>query len=84
MCHQPVYYNEIAASGDYFVLSGHTHRGQIFPFHIFTKLFYPHFYGLEYIKNSAFYITSGAGTWGPPLRWLAKAEIPVITLTRAR
>jgi hypothetical protein len=84
MSHQPVYYPEIAASGDYFVLSGHTHRGQIFPFHVFTKLFYPHFYGLEYLKNSAFYITSGAGTWGPPLRWLAKAEIPLITLTRAK
>lgn len=84
MSHQPVYYKEIADAGDYLVLSGHTHRGQIFPFHVFTKLFYPHFYGLEYIKNSAFYITSGAGTWGPPLRWLAKAEVPVITLTRAK
>lgn len=84
MCHQPVYYEEIAGAGDYLVFSGHTHRGQIFPFHVFTKLFYPHFYGLEYLKNSAFYVTSGAGTWGPPLRWLARAEVPLITLTRAK
>jgi predicted MPP superfamily phosphohydrolase len=80
MSHQPVYYREIADAGEYLVLSGHTHRGQIFPFHIFTWLFYHYFYGLYRIKDSAFYVTSGEGTWGPPLRWFAPAEIPIITL----
>ncbi len=80
MSHQPVFYKTIAAAGDYLVLSGHTHRGQIFPFSLFTRLFYPYFYGLYRINNSAFYVTSGCGTWGPPLRWLAPAEIPIITL----
>jgi len=84
MSHQPVFYPEIAATGDYMVFSGHTHKGQNFPFHIFTKLFYRYFYGLYSINNSAFYVTSGSGSWGPPLRWLAPAEIPVITLTAAR
>ena len=82
MSHQPVFYPEIAASGDYLVLSGHTHKGQIFPFHIFTRLFYKYFYGLYRINNSAFYVTSGSGTWGPPLRWLAPAEIPLLTLRK--
>ncbi len=80
LSHQPVFYRAIASAGDYLVLSGHTHRGQIFPFHIFTWLFYRHFYGLYRIGGSAFYVTSGAGTWGPPLRWLAPSEIPLITL----
>jgi predicted MPP superfamily phosphohydrolase len=80
MSHQPVYYKEIAGEGEYLVLSGHTHRGQIFPFHVFTWLFYHYFYGLYRIKDSAFYVTSGEGTWGPPLRWFAPAEIPIITL----
>ena len=84
MSHQPVYYKTIAETGNYLVLSGHTHKGQLFPFHIFTKLFYRYFYGLYRIKNSVFYVTSGSGTWGPPLRWLAPAEIPVITLTSAK
>ncbi len=84
LSHQPVYYEAIAAAGDYLVLSGHTHKGQIFPFHIFTKLFYKYFYGLYRLNNSVFYVTSGAGTWGPPLRWLAPAEIPVITLKNAK
>jgi predicted MPP superfamily phosphohydrolase len=66
MSHQPVFYPAIAAAGDYLVLSGHTHKGQIFPFHIFTKLFYKYFYGLYRINNSVFYVTSGAGTWAPP------------------
>lgn len=84
MSHQPVFYKAIAAAGDYLVFSGHTHRGQIFPFNIFTKLFYPYFYGLYRINNSVFYVTSGTGSWGPPLRWLAPAEIPLITLTAAK
>ncbi|MBI4351316.1 MAG: metallophosphoesterase [Elusimicrobia bacterium] len=84
MSHQPVFYDTIAAAGDYLVLSGHTHKGQLFPFHPFVKLFYPYFYGPYRINNSAFYVTSGAGTWGPPLRWLAPSEIPVITLVKAK
>lgn len=82
MSHQPVFYPAIAAAGKYLVLSGHTHKGQIFPFHVFTKLFYKYFYGLYRIDDSVFYVTSGAGTWGPALRWLAPAEIPVITLVK--
>jgi predicted MPP superfamily phosphohydrolase len=82
MTHQPVYYPEIAASGAGLVLSGHTHRGQIVPFNFFTRLAYKYFYGQYRIDNTAFYVTSGAGTWGPPLRWLAPAEIPLITLKR--
>jgi len=84
MSHQPLYYDLMAETGNYLVLSGHTHRGQIFPFHVFTRLFYGYFYGLYRIKDSVFYVTSGAGTWGPPMRWLAPAEVPVITLRGVR
>ncbi|OGR69148.1 MAG: hypothetical protein A2081_05185 [Elusimicrobia bacterium GWC2_61_19] len=82
MSHQPVYYKEIARTGEYLTLSGHTHRGQIFPFNAFTRLAYKYFYGLYRIKDSAFYVTSGVGTWGPPLRWLAPAEIPLLILKK--
>lgn len=83
MSHQPIYYKAMAAAGDHLVLSGHTHNGQIFPFTVFTKLFYPYIYGLYRINSSAFYVTSGTGSWGPPLRWLSPAEIPVLTLKNA-
>jgi len=84
MSHQPIMLELMSETGDYIGFSGHTHRGQIFPFHIFTRMVYKHFYGLYRLKNSFFYVTSGAGTWGPPLRLFAPSEIPVITLTRDR
>jgi len=63
-------------------LSGHTHRGQLFPFIFFTRLFFPLSYGYhELNENKAIYVSSGAGTWGPPVRFLAPPEITVIDLT---
>jgi predicted MPP superfamily phosphohydrolase len=82
MTHQPLYYKEIAETGSYLALSGHTHSGQIVPFNFFTRLAYKYFYGLYRIKDSAFYVTSGAGTWGPPLRWLEPAELPLLVLKK--
>jgi len=81
LSHQPLMLDLIAGNGNFIGFSGHTHRGQIFPFHIFTRLTYKYFYGLYRIKDSFFYITSGAGTWGPPMRLFAPSEIPVITLS---
>ncbi|KAF0126976.1 MAG: phosphohydrolases family protein [Elusimicrobia bacterium] len=83
LSHQPLLYDVIARKGRFLVLSGHTHRGQIFPFHFFTRLAYRYFYGLYRIGDSFFYVTSGAGTWGPPMRLLAPAEVPLITLRKA-
>ncbi len=82
MSHQPLMLKLIAETGDYIGFSGHAHRGQIFPFHIFTRMVYKHFYGPYRLKNSFFYVTSGAGTWGPPMRLFAPSEIPLVTLTR--
>ncbi|MCX5783141.1 MAG: metallophosphoesterase, partial [Elusimicrobia bacterium] len=62
------------------MLSGHTHRGQIFPFNLIVKLFYPHFYGLYRTKKMLHYVTSGAFYWGPPMRLFLPSEIPLITL----
>jgi len=81
MSHQPIMQELIAETGNFIGFSGHTHRGQIFPFHIFTRMVYKHFYGLYRLKNSFFYVTSGAGTWGPPMRLFAPPEIPLVTLS---
>ena len=83
LSHQPLLYEEISRAGRFLVLSGHTHRGQIFPFHFFTRLAYRYFYGLYRLGGSFFYVTAGAGTWGPPMRLFAPAEVPVITLKKA-
>ena len=61
-------------------LSGHTHRGQFFPFSSITRRIYGQFtYGLSRLGETQFYVSSGAGTWGPPLRIGSQAEIVQIT-----
>ncbi|MDP2863766.1 MAG: metallophosphoesterase [Desulfobacterales bacterium] len=65
-------------------LSGHVHKGQIFPFNLLTYLFYPVRTGFAlYPQNSALYVSRGTGTWGPPIRFLAPPEVTVIELIHA-
>ncbi len=64
-------------------LSGHIHKGQIYPFGLVTKLFYPVKTGLSWIFDTCFlYVSRGTGTWGPPIRFLAPPEVTVIDLVR--
>ncbi|MBN1365856.1 MAG: metallophosphoesterase [Syntrophaceae bacterium] len=64
-------------------LSGHTHGGQIFPFVFFTKIFFPIHSGYHKLSdNKSIYVSNGAGTWGPPVRFLAPPEITVINLIK--
>ena len=60
-------------------LSGHTHGGQIFPFTWFTtKMFREFTKGLHRHGQMQVYTTTGAGTWGPPLRVGTSPEIILI------
>ncbi|MDY6973044.1 MAG: metallophosphoesterase [Thermodesulfobacteriota bacterium] len=78
--HMPVVDNEAMGLFD-LQLSGHTHKGQIFPFNLFTKLFFPHHTGLIYLPNdSHLYVSRGSGTWGPPIRFLSPPEVTIIRL----
>ena len=62
-------------------LSGHTHGGQLFPFGLVTKLYFPKIYGLhELAPQKQLYVSRGSGTWGPPVRVFAPPEITVIDL----
>jgi len=62
-------------------LSGHSHKGQIFPFSFVTRLYYPTDGGrLDLPEGSVLYVSRGSGTWGPPIRFLAPPEVTVIDL----
>jgi predicted MPP superfamily phosphohydrolase len=62
-------------------LSGHAHKGQIFPFTIFVKLFFPMISGLyDLPSGSLLYVSRGSGTWGPPIRFLSPPEVTVIDI----
>lgn len=62
-------------------LSGHTHGGQIFPFSLLVKAFYPLHAGLVSLGEGHLYTSRGIGTWGPPVRFLSPPEIVIIRLT---
>jgi len=80
--HQPLYFNELAKDYDFIMLSGHTHCGQIFPFHIFTKIVYRHFCGEYFKNNSILYVSRGAGVWGPNMRFLSNNEMVVVNIKK--
>jgi len=64
-------------------LSGHLHDGQIFPFRLITRLFFPFIAGLyPFPPHAALYVNRGSGSWGPPIRVLAPPEVTVIELFR--
>ncbi len=83
LSHQPQGWEAVMNGAPGLVLSGHTHAGQIFPFNLIERPFFKYFYGLYKDRETLLYVTSGAGTWGPPLRLFAPSELPLITLRPA-
>ncbi len=64
-------------------LSGHAHRGQIYPFNYVVAREYPLLDGFyELVKGSAIYTSRGSGTWGPQMRLLSPPEVTLIRLER--
>jgi len=64
-------------------LSGHTHRGQLFPINLLAGAMYQGFgYGLFQEGDLSLIVTSGVGTWGPPLRTSGRGEIVKIILKK--
>jgi hypothetical protein len=62
-------------------LSGHAHKGQIFPFSLIHYFIYDHLSGLYDLPSGArIYVSRGSGTWGPPIRFLAPPEVTIIDL----
>lgn len=59
-------------------VSGHTHNGQIFPANLITKLMYRLSHGYEKIGNGHFFVTSGYGFWGVPMRLGSQSEVVII------
>lgn len=60
-------------------LSGHTHKGQIFPISLITRfIFHYHAGYLKLPRGSAIYVSRGAGSAGPPVRFLSPPEIAII------
>jgi predicted MPP superfamily phosphohydrolase len=62
-------------------ISGHTHGGQIWPFHYLVRTDQPSVAGLtRHGARTQLYTSRGTGFWGPPFRVFAPSEITLITL----
>ncbi len=82
MKHRPLI-NRVSTGLFHLQVSGHTHKGQIFPFSIFTRLFYPTDSGCLNNKDGCYlYVSRGTGTWGPPIRFMAPPEVTLIELLK--
>lgn len=74
-------FNKAKELGINLQLSGHTHQGQMIPFTWLTKkIFNSYHYGLNKIDDFYIYTSSGAATWGPPMRSGSRSEVVIITL----
>ena len=83
LAHQPRVVLDAERAGVGLQLSGHTHGGQIWPFHFLVRLQQPVNSGLARFGRSLLYVSNGTGYWGPPMRLLSPAEITELTLQTA-
>lgn len=77
--HNPAHIDEYTTEAD-LILCGHTHKGQIFPGNLFTKLMYTVDYGY-YRKDAAsphVVVSSGVGAWGMPMRVGTNCEVVTV------
>jgi uncharacterized protein len=84
LAHQPVQVHEAARHGVDLQLSGHTHGGQMFPFHLAVRAVQPVVSGYAVIDGTQLFVTNGVGFWGPPVRVGAPADVTLVELHTAR
>ncbi|MFJ4890024.1 metallophosphoesterase [Streptomyces sp. NPDC088788] len=81
LAHQPKFIDRAAAGGVDLQLSGHTHGGQIWPFHHLVRIDQPALAGLSrHGTRTQLYTSRGTGFWGPPFRVFAPSEITLLVL----
>lgn len=78
--HNPKYIDESLDANIDLQLSGHTHRGQIIPGNLVTNKIFEVDYGYLKKDNLNVVVSSGYGTWGPPIRLGSRSEIVQINL----
>jgi predicted MPP superfamily phosphohydrolase len=81
LSHQPKGVTHAVEAGVDLQLSGHTHGGQIWPFHLVVRLEQGILHGLSHHgERTQLYTSRGSGFWGPPFRVFAPSEITLLVL----
>jgi predicted MPP superfamily phosphohydrolase len=78
MNHQPIEFDKGSKTGADLLLSGHTHRGQLFPNNLITKKLFKNDWGHSIVNGMHIIVSCGYGTWGPPIRIGNRPEIVMI------
>jgi len=81
MNHQPYNLDEAVKAGVDLQLSGHTHHGQMWPLNYITSAIFEKSRGYLRKNQTHFYVSSGFGTWGPPVRIGTAPEVVVFNVT---
>ncbi len=79
--HRPTEIEQVSKTKTDIQLSGHTHKGQLFPINLITNKVYQLHYGYMKFGNTHFFVSSGIRLWGPPVRTIGKSEILVVDVT---
>jgi predicted MPP superfamily phosphohydrolase len=81
LSHTPKVASGLTSNNVDIILSGHTHGGQMFPFHYFVKQANENrLAGFYNINGVNMYISRGTRYWGPPMRVLAPSEITIFNM----
>jgi hypothetical protein len=80
MDHQPFGLDQAVVNGVDVQISGHTHHGQLWPFNLITEAIYEISWGYAQKGDTHFYVSSGVGSWGPPVRTGNRPEVVRLTL----
>lgn len=78
--HQPYYLDSVTGKGIDLQISGHTHHGQLWPFGYITNKIYEVSRGYKKKDETHFWVSTGFGTWGPPVRTGNRPEVVLINL----
>lgn len=78
--HQPFHLEEAEKNNIDLQLSGHTHKGQVWPISMMTNAMYEIDHGYLKKGNTHIYVSSGIGIWGGKFRIGTQSEYVVITL----
>ena len=81
--HQPYHLEDAEAAGIDFQLSGHTHRGQVWPLSWITDALYECSWGSHQRGRTRYYISSGLGIWGGMFRIGTQSEYVVVTVKKS-
>lgn len=80
LAHQPASVFDIKNENCDLMIAGHTHGGQIFPFHLGVRLQQPMVSGFKKFGQTLVFNHQGTGFWGPPMRWFSRSEIVTIEI----